>query len=218
MRSDVQDVEHVWKNAHRVRFLLRMEKCLSEAGRCTGCETCIDICVNNAREICGKTYGIQELQKKLRNYIIIRFTSVDRKRMNEERWQENEVKFCIAFLKQLRRSAVLNFLFSVKYIHKNCKLAYRSDSAVFAHNTENRKLRTAMNSCRGFPNCNTETHFCWFPAISFPTPSPFEYPADEPFKIHHHPALPTKQTIPHPKAKRPTSPTSRSEPQTGRNH
>jgi hypothetical protein len=28
MRSDVQDVEHVWKNAHRVRFLLRMEKCL----------------------------------------------------------------------------------------------------------------------------------------------------------------------------------------------
>ena len=83
------------------------------------------------------------------------------------------MKFCIAFLKQLRRSAVLNFLFSVKYIHKNCKLAYRSDSAVFAHNTENRKLRTAMNSCRGFPNCNTETHFCWFPAISFPTPSPF---------------------------------------------
>lgn len=115
------------------------------------------------------------------------------------------MKFCIAFLKQLRRSAVLNFLFSVKYIHKNCKLAYRSDSAVFAHNTENRKLRTAMNSCRGFPNCNTETHFCWFPAISFPTPSPFEYPADEPFKIHHHPALPTKQTIPHPKAKRPTT-------------
>ena len=90
------------------------------------------------------------------------------------------MKFCIAFLKQLRRSAVLNFLFSVKYIHKNCKLAYRSDSAVFAHNTENRKLRTAMNSCRGFPNCNTETHFCWFPAISFPTPSPFEYPADPP--------------------------------------
>ena len=28
MRSDVQDVEHVWKNAHRVRFLLRLEKCL----------------------------------------------------------------------------------------------------------------------------------------------------------------------------------------------
>ena len=108
------------------------------------------------------------------------------------------MKFCIAFLKQLRRSAVLNFLFSVKYIHKNCKLAYRSDSAVFAHNTENRKLRTAMNSCRGFPNCNTDTHFCWFPAISFPTPSPFEYPADEPFKIHHHPAHPTKQTIPPP--------------------
>ena len=104
------------------------------------------------------------------------------------------MKFCIAFLKQLRRSAVLNFLFSVKYIHKNCKLAYRSDSAVFAHNTENRKLRTAMNSCRGFPNCNTETHFCWFPAISFPTPSPFEYPADEPFKIHHHPALAERAT------------------------
>ena len=60
------------------------------------------------------------------------------------------MKFCIAFLKQLRRSAVLNFLLSVKYIYKNCKLAYRSDSAVFAHNTENRKLRTAMNSCRGF--------------------------------------------------------------------
>ena len=100
------------------------------------------------------------------------------------------MKFCIAFLKQLRRSAVLNFLFSVKYIHKNCKLAYRSDSAVFAHNTENRKLRTAMNSCRGFPNCNTETHFCWFPAISFPTPSPFEYPADEPFKITTTPPSP----------------------------
>ena len=44
-------------------------KVFTEAGRCTGCETCIDICVNNAREICGKTYGIQELQKKLRNYI-----------------------------------------------------------------------------------------------------------------------------------------------------
>ena len=28
MRNDVQDVEHVWKNAHRMRFLLRMEKCL----------------------------------------------------------------------------------------------------------------------------------------------------------------------------------------------
>ena len=128
------------------------------------------------------------------------------------------MKFCIAFLKQLRRSAVLNFLFSVKYIHKNCKLAYHSDSAVFAHNTENRKLRTAMNSCRGFPNCNTETHFCLFPAISFPTPSPFEYPADEPFKIPHQPPLPTKHTLPHPKAKRPTSPTPRCEPPTGTNH
>ena len=108
------------------------------------------------------------------------------------------MKFCIAFLKQLRRSAVLNFLFSVKYIHKNCKLAYRSDSAVFAHNTENRKLRTAMNSCRGFPNCNTETHFCWFPAISFPTPSPFEYPADEPFKP---PRPPHETNYPAPESK-----------------
>ena len=119
------------------------------------------------------------------------------------------MKFCIAFLKQLRRSAVLNFLFSVKYIHKNCKLAYRSDSAVFAHNTENRKLRTAMNSCRGFPNCNTETHFCWFPAISFPTPSPFEYPADEPFKIHHHPALPHETNYPAPESKTTHSPRPR---------
>ena len=130
--------------------------------------------------------------------------------------KRGEVLYCISETASAFSSTKLSF--SVKYIHKNCKLAYRSDSAVFAHNTENRKLRTAMNSCRGFPNCNTETHFCWFPAISFPTPSPFEYPADEPFKIHHHPALPPKQTIPHPKAKRPTSPTSRSEPQTGRNH
>ena len=138
--------------------------------------------------------------------------------MNEERMagKRGEVLYCISETASAFSSTKLSF--SVKYIHKNCKLAYRSDSAVFAHNTENRKLRTAMNSCRGFPNCNTETHFCWFPTISFPTPSPFEYPADEPFKIHHHPALPTKQTIPHPKAKRPTSPTSRSEPQTGRNH
>jgi pyruvate formate lyase activating enzyme len=48
---------------------VKVGKVFTEAGRCTGCETCIDICVNNAREICGKTYGIQELQKKLRNYI-----------------------------------------------------------------------------------------------------------------------------------------------------
>ena len=127
------------------------------------------------------------------------------------------MKFCIAFLKQLRRSAVLNFLFSVKYIHKNCKLAYRSDSAVFAHNTENRKLRTAMNSCRGFPNCNTETHLCWFLAISFPTPSPFEYPAAEPFKIPHHPPSPRNKLSRTQKQNDPPPLTSRSEPQTGRN-
>lgn len=55
--------------------------------------------------------------------------------------KRGEVLYCISETASAFSSTKLSF--SVKYIHKNCKLAYRSDSAVFAHNTENRKLRTS---------------------------------------------------------------------------
>ena len=115
------------------------------------------------------------------------------------------MKFCIAFLKQLRRSAVLNFLFSVKYIHKNCKLAYRSDSAVFAHNTENRKLRTAMNSCRGFRTATQKlTSVGSSPYLSPLHPHLNIQPLNPSKSPTTHP--PHETNYPHPKAKRPTSP------------
>lgn len=40
-------------------------KAFTDAAKCIGCEACTDACVNNAREICGRTYEVQELTREL---------------------------------------------------------------------------------------------------------------------------------------------------------
>ena len=41
------------------------EKAFTDTVKCIGCEACVDVCVNNAREICGRIYEISELTKEL---------------------------------------------------------------------------------------------------------------------------------------------------------
>ena len=44
---------------------IRDGKAFTDTVKCIGCEACVDACVNNAREVCGRTYEISELTKEL---------------------------------------------------------------------------------------------------------------------------------------------------------
>lgn len=53
------------KECAQAAISIRDGKAFTDAAGCISCESCVDLCVNNAREICGKEYEITELVKEL---------------------------------------------------------------------------------------------------------------------------------------------------------